>query len=77
MSGVRTALRETDPPGVSFPLADAALCLDDLVVFNGREDSACPKCGAEVGIATVRVSGVKQRDESENEKAPVGGTTEA
>lgn len=67
----------TNLPGTSIPLKSAALCLDDLVIFDGRDNAACPKCGSEVGIATVRVSGVQQRDEFENEKAPVAGTTEA
>lgn len=48
----------TPLPGPSIPLAEAGLCLDCLCIFNMRENGGrCSKCAAEIGIASVRISG--------------------
>lgn len=55
-------LRETQPPGLSIPFRDGAVCLDCLVIFNGREERACTKCGSEISIARVAITGIKTKE---------------
>lgn len=61
-------LRHTDPPGFSIRLGDARSCVECVLVFDGRQNKACPKCSSDLGLAGVRISGSEIR--SEKETAP-------
>lgn len=61
-------LRETNVPGFSIGIGDARSCVECRVVFDGRDNKACPKCASELGLAGVRISATEIR--SERETAP-------
>ncbi len=68
-------LRETQPPGFSMRLGDARACVECEIVFDGREDRACPKCASDHGLAGVRIQGTEIR--AEKEMTPTAPTVEA
>jgi hypothetical protein len=76
---VTAPLRQTQPPGFSLPLDEISVCLGSgdthpPIAFNGREDRACVKCGAEVGLVRVRVTAI-DAETLKKETAPRGGAS--